>query len=127
VVFSMARQGRARRLYLAPFTDDAVPETEWTLIVDGADFERQPFWAPNGNFIYFLSEPDGFRCIWAQRVDMANRKAVGTPFAVHHPHEFRSSLEPIPDVAHIGLSVANGQMFYASFELQSNVWMAERR
>ena len=31
------------------------------------------------------------------------------------------------DPAAIGLSVANGQMFYASFEVQSNVWLAERR
>jgi len=42
-------------------------------------------------------------------------------------HQTRYSLEPIPDVAAIGLSVAGGQLFYASFELQSNIWLAERR
>jgi Tol biopolymer transport system component/predicted Ser/Thr protein kinase len=127
VVFSMALAGRARRLYLAPFTGEAVPDSDWTMIIDGANFERQPFWAPNGSLIYFLSERDGFRCIWAQRVDIAARRAVGEPFAVHHSHQTRYSLEPIPDVAQIGLSVAGGQMFFASFELQSNIWMAERR
>ena len=40
-------------------------------------------------------------------------------------HEFRYNLNDV-DPAAIGLSVANGQMFYASFELQSNVWLAER-
>ena len=42
-------------------------------------------------------------------------------------HQIRYNLEGIPDVAAIGLSVAGGHMFYASFELQMNIWMAERR
>jgi eukaryotic-like serine/threonine-protein kinase len=125
--FSMMRPGAARRIYLAPYTGEPVPEKEWTVLIEGANFERQPFWAPSGNLIYFLSERDGSRCIWAQRVDMATRQPVGAPFAAHHMHQIRDNLEPIPDVAAIGLSVAGGQMFYASFELQSNIWLAERR
>jgi hypothetical protein len=58
---------------------------------------------------------------------MATHQSVGAPFAAQHVHQTRSSLEPIADVAMIGLSVAGGQMFYASFELQSNIWLAERR
>jgi Tol biopolymer transport system component/predicted Ser/Thr protein kinase len=127
LVFSIQRAGRARRIYLAPFTGEPVPEKEWTVLVDGSDFERQPFWAPSGDLIYFLSERDGFRCIWAQRVDMVTHQPAGAPFAAQHVHQTRYSLEPIADVAMIGLSVAGGQMFYASFELQSNIWLAERR
>jgi hypothetical protein len=33
----------------------------------------------------------------------------------------------IGDPAAVGLSVANGQLVYAAFDLQSNVWLAERR
>ena len=76
--------------------------------------------------IYFLSDRDGSRCIWAQRVDTATRRPIGAPFAAHHMHQFRYNLNDV-DPAAIGLSVANGQMFYASFELQSNIWLAERR
>ena len=127
VTFHMARAGRARRIYLAPFTGKSVPEAEWTMLVDGADFDRQPFWAPSGNVIYFLSDRDGWRCMWAQRVDPASRQPAGAPFAAHHMHQIRYNLEGIPDVAAIGLSVAGGHMVYASFELQMNIWMAERR
>jgi eukaryotic-like serine/threonine-protein kinase len=127
LLFTLQRPAGARRLYLAPFSGELVPEKEWTLLVDGSNYERQPFWAPSGDLIYFLSERDGFRCIWAQRVDSAARQAIGAPFAAQHMHQTRYSLEPIPDVAAIGLSVAGGQMFYASFELQSNIWLAERR
>jgi serine/threonine protein kinase/Tol biopolymer transport system component len=126
LAFSAMLPGRARRVYLAPFTGNPVAEKDWTLLIDGADFDRQPLWAPSGNLIYFLSDRDGSRCIWAQRVDPASRQASGAPFAVHHVHQIRSNLEMIVDPARVGLSVAGGQMFYASFELHSNVWLAER-
>jgi Tol biopolymer transport system component len=125
--FSALRPGRARRIYLAPFTGEPVPPTEWTVLIDGSDLDRQPFWAPSGNLIYFLSERDGSRCIWAQRVDRATRQPAGASFAAHHMHQTRYNLNIAADVAAVGLSLAGGQMFYASFELQSNIWLAERR
>ncbi len=126
IAFSQVRPGRARRIYLAPFTGQQVPEDQWSLVVDSSDFDRQPAWAPAGNTIYFLSERDGSRCIWAQRVDTTTRQPIGSPFAAHHVHQLRYTLGDM-DVAMIGLSLANGEMFYASSDLQSNVWLAERR
>ncbi len=127
LAFTAVRPGRARRIYLAPFTGQPVPENEWTVLIDGSDLDRQPFWAPSGNAIYFVSDRDGSRCVWAQRVDAATRRPAGEPFAAHHMHQFRFNLNDIGDSASVGLSVANGQLFYAAFELQSNVWLAERR
>ena len=124
--FSIVLPGRARRIYLAPFTGEPVPEKDWTVLVDSTTLDRQPFWAPSGNLIYFASDRDGMRCIWAQRVDTATRKAVGEPFAAHHMHQVRHNLMDLGDPAAIGLSLAGGQMFYASFELRSNIWLAER-
>jgi hypothetical protein len=60
-------------------------------------------------------------------VDKATGQPAGEPFAAHHVHQIRYNLTDVIDVASIGLSVAGGQMFYASFELQSNIWLAERR
>jgi Tol biopolymer transport system component/predicted Ser/Thr protein kinase len=127
LLYTMQLPRGARRVYVAPFTGDLVPEQNWTLLVDGANYERQPLWAPGGGLIYFLSERDGFRCVWAQRVDMATRLPVGEPFGAHHMHQTRYSLVPFADTASIGLSIAGGYLFYASFETQANVWLAERR
>jgi Tol biopolymer transport system component len=126
VAFTMVLAGRARRIYVAPLSDGPIPEQQWTVLVDGSDYDRQPFWAPSGNLIYFLSERDGFRCVWGQRIDPATRRASGQPFGAHHMHQARYSLGAIPDAATVGLSVAGGELFYASFELQANVWLAER-
>ena len=41
VTFPMARAGRARRIYLAPFTGEVRSGSEWTVLVDGADFDRR--------------------------------------------------------------------------------------
>ena len=127
LVFSIVRPGRARRIYLVPFTGEPVPEKDWTLLVEGSDLDRQPVWAPSGSAIYFLSDRDGSRCVWAQRVDPSTGRAAGAPFAAYHMHQVRYNLSDVGDPAGVGLSVANGQLFYAAFELQSNVWMAERR
>ena len=122
-----ARPGRARRLYLVPFTGEPVPESQWSLILDGTELDRQPVWSPSGDIIYFLSDRDGTRCIWAQRVDTATRKPVGEAFAALHIHQLRYYLNDVGDPASVGLTVVNGQMYFAGFEIQSNVWMAERR
>jgi Tol biopolymer transport system component/predicted Ser/Thr protein kinase len=127
LIFTMLLDGRARRTLMVPYTGQEVPVSEWKVVVEGTDFERQPYWAPSGQSIYILSDRDGFRCVWAQRVDQATRQPSGAPFAVHHMHQIRNNLEPIGDVAAVGLSVGGGHLFYAAFELQSNVWLAERR
>jgi eukaryotic-like serine/threonine-protein kinase len=126
LAFSMVRTGRARRIYVVPFTGEPVPEKDWTLLLDGSDLDRQPFWTASGNTIYFMSDRDGARCIWGQRVDPTTGRPVGAPVAVHHMHQFRFNLDDL-DPASVGLSVANGQLIYAAFEFQSNVWLAERR
>jgi len=125
--FNQVREGPARRIYLAPFTGEPVPEGQWSLLLDGKDFDRQPVWAPAGDILYFMSDRDGARCIWAQRVDTSARTAVGPPFAAHHIHQLRYYLNDVGDPAAVGLTVVNGQMYFAGFETRSNVWMAERR
>jgi Tol biopolymer transport system component len=127
LVFSESREGRVRKIHLAPFSGEPVPESQWSLIVDGTEFDRQPTWSPSGDTVYFQSDRDGTRCIWAQRVDTSTRKAVGPPFAAHHIHQMRYYLNDVGDPAAVGLSVVNGQMYFAGFEARSNVWMAERR
>jgi hypothetical protein len=54
-------------------------------------------------------------------------KSVQEPFPIHHFHQFRHSLLDFNDVADIGLSVAGKNMFLAVREIQSNIWLAERK
>jgi Tol biopolymer transport system component len=114
-----------RRFFVVPFTPDRIiEEQEWKNFMDGAD-QRQPFWSANGQILYFLSERDGFRCVWARRFNRDSMQPVGEPFAVRHFHAFRHGLLDFGDVADIGLSVHGSTMFLAARELLANIWLAE--
>src|SRR5262249_33704288 len=101
LVFSAMRAGRERRIHIVPFTGEPVPEGDWTVLVEGTSLDRQPLWAPSGKLVYFLSDRDGARCIWAQPVDMAARKPAGEAFAIHHMHQVRYNLSDIGDPASV--------------------------
>lgn len=105
-----------------------IPEEEWKALTGSAGIdERQPFWSSDGRLLYFLSESDGFRCVWAVRVNAASLSAAGAPFPAHHLHQYRYSLLDFNDVADIGLSLAGKNMFLSIREIQSNIWLAERK
>ena len=85
-----------------------------------------PVWSPGGALIYYLSERDGFRCVWARKLDSSNRRPLGEAFAVAHFHSARRSLKRIPGAGMIGLSVAPGRLILAFGELTGNIWLEER-
>ncbi|HYM08066.1 MAG TPA: hypothetical protein VEU11_16050, partial [Terriglobales bacterium] len=117
-----------RTIYVTPFHDGAVggPET-WIAVTDGNQMDREVKWSPDGALIYFLSERDGFRCIWAQHLDRKTKHPVGTPFAVEHFHHSRQSLTSLGSPGKVGLSLANGELLFSLAETTGNIWMARRR
>jgi hypothetical protein len=127
--FTVMTGARETKTYLVRFSETSqIPEPEWKPLTGGASVdEREPFWSPDGRFLYFLSERDGFRCVWAVRFDPASSKAIGEPFPAHHLHQYRHSLLDFGDVADIGLSLAAKTMLLAVREIQANIWLAERK
>ena len=66
----------------------------WVSVVPIADdsAERACGWSPDGRLLYLLLERDGFRDLYAQRVDAARGSPVGDPFVVQHLHEPQAAL-----------------------------------
>ncbi len=93
-------------------------------ITDGNSLDREAVWSPDDNSLFFLSERDGFRCIWAQRLDPATKHPRGEAYGVEHFHRVNRSLSSIPGtVAAIGLTVRPGQLVFSLGEITGNVWM----
>jgi Tol biopolymer transport system component len=67
LIFTSLTGGRDAKLYVVPFSDDRlVPEQEYRQVIQSpASDERQALWSPDGRLLYFLSDRDGFRCVWA--------------------------------------------------------------
>jgi len=112
------------RLMIAPFRPAEVPSKEWIAVTDQPSSEGQPRWSPDGKLLYFSSMRDGFRCIWAQRLDPATKLPQGRPFAVYHSHDPHRSLS-ILNHGLWELCVAQNALIFAMGERTGNVWLAE--
>ena len=98
----------------------------WIPVTDGANDDAEPAWSPSGELLYYLSDRDGFRCIWATRVDRTTGQPSGDAFGVIHFHRARRSLKRMTNsTGLIGLSVAPGRMVCSFGELTGNIWLLE--
>jgi Tol biopolymer transport system component len=114
-----------RQIFITPIRNGiAAPESEWVPITDGSGLDRNAVWSPDGNLLYFLSERDGFRCVWAQRLNAGTKHPSGAPIAVYHFHQARRSLMPAQEVARIGLSVTRNKIIFSMAETNGNIWLA---
>jgi Tol biopolymer transport system component len=127
IVF-MAKTGQDRSLlYTVPFTGAARHDSaEWIPVTDGHNLDDKPRWSPDGNLIYFTSERDGFRCIWAQRVDRVTKRPAGAPFTVYHSHTSRRSLRNV-GLGPLEISVARNALVFNLGEVTGNIWRASRK
>ena len=115
---------------MAPFRgwpgESGPSRADWIPITDGTEMDRQSYWSPDGNLLYFLSDRDGFRCIWAQPLDAATKRPNGEAKSVHHFHGARRSLRGVGNRASaIQMSVARDQLVFALGELTGNIWMKD--
>jgi Tol biopolymer transport system component len=107
------------QIYLAPVRD--LSERNWIRVASGS-VEDKPQWSSDGRFLYFVSQRDGFRCIWARPF---NPKAPGEgePFPVLHSHQARRSMGNVP-LASLRIATAPGRLVFSLNEWSANIWMA---
>ncbi len=110
-------------IYLCPMRDQIVPEQEWLLAVEETSYQQSPRWAANGNLLYFLSERDGYSCIWAQRLDPATKRPVGDAVAVHHEHRSRFGINRPRGWESI--SVSRDKLIFGLAEMTANIWLTK--
>ena len=114
-----------RRIFVARLQGNTLGgESQWIPVTAGSDVDIGPAWSPDGRILYFISERDGFRCIWAQRLDPNTKTAVDPPFAVEHFHAGARALlmNFRANPSQIGLSASTRGLVYALEELRGNIW-----
>jgi hypothetical protein len=97
-----------------------VPASEWIRVIDGGQGAR---FSHDAKLIFFISERDGFRCIWAQRLG-SDMRPVGNPFAVYHAHQNRRALVNTR-ASGLGIGVGPSTIVFNPTELTGNVWLLE--
>jgi eukaryotic-like serine/threonine-protein kinase len=125
MLFQTVINQRQRQIFVAPVRGwQPAPESSWIPLTNGRTPDRNAVWAPSGTLVYFLSERDGFRCFWAQRLDAATKRPEGEPFAVQHFHQARLSFDP-DRFAGIQLSVGPDKLVFPGEERTGNIWLAK--
>jgi len=119
-------KGYRRRLIVAPFRRDLPPRDDaWIQITDETPVVvDKPSWSPDGSVLYYISEVDGFRCIWARRLDSKSKRPLGEPLGIYHSHSARRSLMNAA-IPFLDLSVTADRLFFNLGEATGNIWMAE--
>ena len=128
IAFGARNESGGGRIFLSKFDPVRTEASrKWIAITDSSEKDLIPAWSPNGNLLYLLSERDGFRCIWAQRLDPASKQPRGPAFAVRHFHQVRHSLlRTIASPAEaVGLSVAADRLFFSTDDMTGNIWIAK--
>jgi len=110
------------RVFVIPFRESATPPEQWVPITDGRSSVDKPRWSPDGNLMYYTSDEDGFRCIWARRLNPATKQPTGEPFGVFHSHSARRSLARVP-LYPLEINVARDRLVFNLAERTGNIWM----
>ena len=81
--------------------------------------ERSAGLLPDGRLMYLLLERDGFRCLYALRVDAATGRPAGEPFLVYHFHDASREWGSTG----FGSATVTGMFLAELFETTGNIWM----
>ena len=112
------------RLFITPMHNGiAGAESEWIPIADASGWCDKPRWSPDGSLIYFISQRDGYRCLWAQHVARDTRRPIGEPFSVSHFHSARLSMMNVA-TGLLEIDVATDKVVFNLGEVTGNIWLA---
>lgn len=104
----------------------AAPSDRWIPINHASQWDDKPRWSSNGGLLYFISDRDGFLCLWAQRVAAATKQPIGSPFAVYHFHNTRLAMSNL-DTGFLEMDVAKNKIVLGLGEVTGDIWSARKR
>jgi Tol biopolymer transport system component len=120
------RDEAPRRIFVAPFVPDHLsPESKWIPITDGEQRDFEPSWSYDGAMLYFLSDRDGNRCIWAMRVDRQTKHPIGEAFPVVHLHRMGTHIPGSVGASTFGVSAGYGRLIFGAVELSSTIYRVD--
>lgn len=128
LVFQAPGPGANLSIYVAPFSGAApLPPRTWTRITDGNTIDWAPAWSADGSSIYYLSDRDGSRCVWMQRVTTRGKSAAGPPIALKHLHSGTARIPTDVDPAVFRLSPTPDRVVLTYMQSSSSLYIAGLR
>jgi Tol biopolymer transport system component len=126
VVFSGSRfDSPGRHIWITPLRESGtVAEQDLIPLTAGPAADLEPFWSPDGRTIFFLSDRDGFLCVYGRHVKPETAQPTGSVFRVFDAHQARWTIDsPTAAPADIGLSATRDSLVLMMTTRQANIWL----
>lgn len=115
------------REFVAPFKkDQPIPERAWIPVTDGQTVDEEAAWSEDGRTLYFVSERDGFRCLYGVGFDPDTGKIVSPPVAILHLHGTRRTMIPTGERP-ARIDVERGRLVFSMQDVSGNIWSLTSR
>ncbi len=112
-------------MYNATSTIYVIPATggSWRAMTDGAAFDDKPRWGPDGRVLYYVSDREGVKNVWARRFDHTTGLPVGDPFPIT---SFRSPQFLIsPQAVQMDIAITATHLMVPMSESRGDIWMLD--
>jgi Tol biopolymer transport system component len=120
------RDEAPRRILVAPFEpDQTIPDSKWIPVTDGEHRDFDPSWSNDGAMLYFLSDRDGNRCLWAIRVDRESKRPISDAFPIFHLHRMATHIPVTSAPGVFGVSPGEGRLVFGAAEMSSTIYRVE--
>lgn len=115
-------QGGLKRMFAARLPSSSGLVTgPWIPIPDAGVSSDHPRWSGDGRTIFYISNTDGFICIYGWAFSPEKEQVIGRPFAIAHFHHQRASIENVIPES-FNLSVDGSSLYFDLGEQSSTIW-----
>jgi eukaryotic-like serine/threonine-protein kinase len=127
LLFTASADGSRKQIFAVRFPgNEGQPAGDWDPVTGESEWSDRPRWSGDGKMIYYLSNRDGYYCIWRQQFDPVRGKVKGAAVGVAHYHNPRISPDRVRRSS-FGMAVSGDSVFLNLGEVRDSVWTGELR
>jgi eukaryotic-like serine/threonine-protein kinase len=124
LLFTSSTNGANKQVYAVRFPQSArSAQGPRILLTPDTQLVERPRWSEDGKTFYFLSNQDGYLCVWGQRFVPGEKGPSGRSFPVMHYHDYPRFSPNTAASTSRGFSVARGSIFLNVGEEVEALWI----
>ena len=124
LLFTAGSNGTNKQVYAVRFPQaTGSPQGPRMQLTPELQDVEKPRWSPDGKAFYYLSNKDGYLCVWGNRFAPGEKGLIRDPFPVMHYHDDPRFSPNTANPVSRGFSVAGGSIFLNVGEEMETIWV----
>lgn len=122
LLFTASQDGSRNQTFAVRFPRaTGQPSGDWIPVTGESEWSEKPRWSGDGTTVFYLSNRDGFYCVWARHFDPVRGRMTGAPFAVTHYHNPRITPNRVRRSS-FGMAASGDSVFLNVGEVTESIW-----